>query len=309
MVRWIPAWLSNQLTWVTIDGARSRTVTLKQGVPQGSVLSTLHIDDLAVGAPQVIHFTNDVAEWTQYTDLERVTSRLQKGLDTGTSWSTSWKTELQAQKSECSIFTTNTHEARWRQALYLSRQQIMYRLNPKFLGITYHDRQLTLRVHCRQQNEEASWSVEVPGVNRWGYEKSILRSAYKATGRSTVENAAAAWLPWVSILTMEKLEMFQRYAGRAITRQIKTIPVEAILAEADLQTIATRATQLSTIAMEKFLGMPDTNPRKQIATAEVCQCTKKTNWRKKASEIHTTRNDSGAPATQATNWKSRLRGG
>ena len=47
--------------------------------------------------------------------------------------------------------------------------------------------------------------------------------------------------------------MRQMYAGRVITGQIKKTPVKAILAEADLPTVATRATQLSTIAIEKSL--------------------------------------------------------
>ena len=55
--------------------------------------------------------------------------------------------------------------------------------------------------------------------------------------------------------------------------------------EADLPTAATRATQLSTIAMEKYLRMPDTNPKKQTATAEVRQRLKKTRWRNIASEV------------------------
>ena len=38
-------------------------------------------------------------------------------------------------------------------------------------------------------------------------------------------------------------------------------------ADADLPTVATRASQLSTIAMEKFLRMPDANPGGQLATA------------------------------------------
>ena len=53
MVWRIQARLSNRLIWVTFDGVRSRTMTLKQGVPHGSVLSGLlfYIDDLvsAVG--------------------------------------------------------------------------------------------------------------------------------------------------------------------------------------------------------------------------------------------------------------------
>ena len=88
----------------------------------------------------------------------------------------------------------------------------------------------------------------------------MIRSTYIATGRSTVEYAAAAWLSWVSISAMEKLEMCQRYAGRAITGQIKTTHVEATLAEADLPTVVTRASQLSSIAMEMSFRMPDTNP-------------------------------------------------
>ena len=41
MLRWVQVWLSNRLTWVTFDGEKSKTVILKQGVPQGSVLSPL----------------------------------------------------------------------------------------------------------------------------------------------------------------------------------------------------------------------------------------------------------------------------
>ena len=86
-----------------------------------------------------------------------------------------------------------------------------------------------------------------------GYDKSFLRSTYIATGRSTIEYAAAACLPLVLFSTMAKLKMCQRYAGMAITGQIKMTPVEAILAEAGLPSVTIRVTQLSTIAMEKSL--------------------------------------------------------
>ena len=118
----------------------------------------------------------------------------------------------------------------------------------------------------------------------WGYEKSISRSTYIAMGRLTVEHTTAAWLPWVLNSMMEKLKMCQRYAGRAISGQIMTTHAKKISAQADIPTVATGATQLSTIAMEKSLWMPDTNPRNQIATADVRQPTKKKSLRKKASE-------------------------
>ena len=125
-----------------------------------------------------------------------------------------------------------------------------------------------------------------------------------------------AWLPWALIEMMEKLEMCQMYAERAITGEIKTTPVKVILAEAELQTVATRATQLSTIAIEKSHLMPHTNQRKQITTAEVHQPTKKTSWIKIASDVWRSifgptppERTPGAPITMATNWKPRFRGG
>ena len=87
----------------------------------------------------------------------------------------------------------------------------------------------------------------------WGYEKFTLWPTYIATGKLTVKHAAAAWLPWATHSMMKRLKMCQRYAGRAITGQVKITPVEAISVEADLPTVATRASQLSTIAMEKSL--------------------------------------------------------
>ena len=131
----------------------------------------------------------------------------------------------------------------------------------------------------------------------WGYEKSILRSTYIATGRSNVEYAAAAWLPWVSISTLGKLEMCQRYAGRAITGQMKTTPVEAILEEADLPIVATWATQLSTIAMEKVDG----HSRSPPAHEEDKLDKERQRGREIYLWVHTTRKGFGALATQATN--------
>ena len=97
-----------------------------------------YIVDLAssVGVPQISLFADDVAAWAQVTDLERATSKLQKRHNDEASWSTTWNVVQTAQKSRCSFFTTNTHAARWRPALFLSRQQIKLNPKPKFLGIT-----------------------------------------------------------------------------------------------------------------------------------------------------------------------------
>ena len=91
--------------------------------------------------------------------------------------------------------------------------------------------------------------------------------------------------PWVSPSTMKKLETCQRFAGRVIIGQVKTTLVEAILAEADLPKLATRAIQLSKIAFEKSYRLNPKNPRSAIFNEDVPKRTKKPIWRTQAEMV------------------------
>ena len=84
---------------------------------------------------------------------------------------------------------------------------------------------------------------------------------------------------------MEKLETCQRFAERAITKQVKTTPVEAIFAEANLPKIGTRATQICAIALEKSKRITPKIPRHQIAEQSSRQRMKKPSWRAKAGAV------------------------
>ena len=136
-----------------IDGEKSKTIILKQGVPQVSVLSPLlflfYINDLPNGIAQsnVSLFADDVAVWSQASGLLQAEQSLQTNLNHIPEWSKRWKMELSVQKSECSFFTTSTHEASWRPNLKLSGHTLKYNPLPKFLGVTY-DRQLTFVPHA-----------------------------------------------------------------------------------------------------------------------------------------------------------------
>lgn len=64
-----------------------------------------------------------------------------------------------------------------------------------------------------------------------------------------------------------------------------TTPTEAILAEANLPSIETRATKLSVIALEKSLRCEPSNPRHKTAIKHITQRTKKLSWRTKAKRV------------------------
>ena len=232
-------------------------------------------------------FADEVAVWSQASGLLQAEQSLQTNLNHIAEWNKRWKMELSVQKSECFFFTTNTHEASWCPNLKLSGHALKYNPLPKFLGVTY-DRQLTFAPHATtvggKLRRQAS-ALRCLATADWGYDKQTLRATFIATGRSAVEYAAAAWLPWVSSSTMEKLETCQRFAGRAITGQVKTTPVGAILAEANFPKISTKATQLCAIALEKSKRIAAENPRHQIAEQSCRQRTKKPSWRAKAGAV------------------------
>ena len=70
-----------------------------------------------------------------------------------------------------------------------------------------------------------------------------------------------------------------------VTGKVKTTPVEAILAEANLPKIGMKATQLCAIALEKSKRIAPENPPYQIAEQSSRQRTKKPSWRTKAGAV------------------------
>ena len=134
-----------------------------------------------------------------------------------------------------------------------------------------YDRQLTFGCHTEQvarKVKQRSNAIRRLANTEWGYDKDTLRSTYIATARSAIEYAAPAWIPWIAATNMEKLETSQRHAGRAISGLVKTSPKEAIMMEADLPLIQTRAMQLSIIAYERSLRVSEDNPRRTAANKE-----------------------------------------
>jgi len=179
--------------------------------------------------------------------------------------------------------TANSHEAKWRPSITIEGRPLKYNPTPTFLGIKY-DRQLTFGGHVEEVTKKVkrrAQAIRKLGNTDWGYEKEVLRGTYIAVGRSVIEYAAPAWIPWISKTNLAA----QRYAARAVTGQLKTTPAEAVLIESDLPSIKTRSRQLAISAFDKALRLPEDNPRHGVATREEGIRTKKTDWRDHSGKI------------------------
>ena len=156
-------------------------------------------------------FADDVGVWSQASGLQQAEQSLQTTLNHIAEWSKRWKMEFSVQKSECSFFITSTLEASWRPNLNLSGHAFKYNPIPKFLDVIYN-RQLTFASSAATVGEKMrrqASALKCLATTDWGINERTLRATYIAKGRSSVEYAAAAWLPWVSSSTMEKLETCQ----------------------------------------------------------------------------------------------------
>ena len=84
MVRWLTAFLRTRTAEVMINGTLSKRVRMKQGLPQGSVLSPLlfllFINDIGKDIPEDVQqslFADDAALYYSHTSLYVAQEKLQ----------------------------------------------------------------------------------------------------------------------------------------------------------------------------------------------------------------------------------------
>ena len=119
-IRWLNCFLSDRQSKVRFADATSRSRPMRQGLPQGSVLSpllfVLYVNNLAEILPeeaQVAIFADDVTLLTTHRDKPQAAAGLQSLVDRVAAWSAEWKLTLNPDKCEVCFFSTDTKEANW----------------------------------------------------------------------------------------------------------------------------------------------------------------------------------------------------
>ena len=276
MTRWIAAFLRTRTAEVVINGTRSSRVRMKQGLPQGSVLSPLlfliFINDVTKVIPADVEsplYADDAALYATHENLDIAEERLQVAVSAVEKWSIDNKLDLNVKKSCTFHFSTSTREAKWRPNIQLLGKRMNYgegvkEKNPKFLGVTL-DRTLSFRDHvtdvCTRVVSRCKMLYCLASRN-WGWKKGNLRRIYMTMQRSILDYAAAGWQPWLSKTQFERLEVAQNTCLRAITGQYQNTDVKISRLEADFPSYRTHSNRLIATAFEKGMRLPTEHPRK-----------------------------------------------
>jgi ribonuclease HI len=309
-VQWVSGFLRNRRGAVKWFGSCGRWKGLKQGVPQGAVLSPLlflfFIDAVTEVLPdhvEVSMYADDIAIWSRHQDKLIAAERVEEAVRAVAEWSSAAKLQLNAAKCEVSFFSTDTHEARHVPLVMLGERRLAHNPNPVFLGVCY-DRMLSFGPHVSRVCGRVQATCRVlsaVAARSWGCSRRTLRSLFMALVRGTMDYCGAAWQPWVAQSGVDELERAQNRALRVVSGQLRTTPVEAVRAEVGVPRYADVVEYLAATAWEKARRLPAEHPRAMAAAGNVAHRTRRSSWRVLATKVC---EDSGLAATavSALRW-------
>ena len=321
-IRWLNCFLSDRQAKVRFADATSHFRPMRQGLPQGSVLSPLlfilFINNLAEILPkdaQIALFADDVTLLATNRKKELAVKELQELIDIVVKWSKKWKLNLNADKCEVCFFSTDTREANWSPTLLIDGQALKHETNPRLLGVTL-DRTLCFNKHVENVTKAATNKLKVLSklsYSDWGTDKFQLFRVYQAVVRSRLDYSASAWQPWLSETQMEKLESVQNKCLRAVTGQTRSTPVDALIPEAGTSRYATISKRLTLTSYEKASRLPVGHPRRDLLEDDVGPTrNKRTSWRTEGKALSDLLPDSAhdrdpIPRSTRPPWKEKGR--
>ena len=302
-VKWIAGFLANRLARVRFQDATSKVRVMRQGLPQGAVLSPLlflfFIDNLAneladTGTLNAM-FADDVTALATARTNEEAVRNAQKTVDIVAEWSRQWKLGLNATKSEVAFFSTSKKDAAFEPEIKLRHNEFQllfdegdpftFRKEPRLLGVIL-DRQLCFGPQVKNAVSEAtkkSKMLYALAGSDWGANKKYLRMIYLAFCRSKMMYAASAWQPWLSDTQANHLEVVQNKACRTIAGQYSGSPLESSRIEAGLCTMHTTMKREAVRSGEKAKRMPEGHPRRTAWEASDNRRNRKS-WRSEYNE-------------------------
>ena len=232
MYRWTKSYLHNRRARVLVDGRCGRKVLLRQGVPQGGVLSPtlfiLFMNDLVPELPKGVHaalYADDLVLWSTEEYATTATYRMQQALDMLTAWTNTWCVTINKEKSSATLFTLST-KARGG-PLRLEETPLRYEDQQTYLGVTF-DKRLTWKQHVQSAEAKARRKLNIMrklAGTEWGANENILKNVYQGSVRPHLEYGSSSWMT-AAQSHQQTLQKVQNQALRIITGSMRSTPVE-----------------------------------------------------------------------------------
>ncbi|KAJ3605796.1 hypothetical protein NHX12_027840 [Muraenolepis orangiensis] len=229
MVKFIMEMLSNRSFILrTSDGQRSRLRRLRNGVPQGSVLSPLlfniYIHDLPETTSRQYGYADDLAIMLRRTTWSAVEQGLNQDMGILAAYLRKWRLQLSTGKTVSAAYHLCNREAKRELSVSVDNKRLEHQLAPKYLGVRL-DRTLSYKQHLEEVRAKVTARVSL--IRRlagttWGASARTLRISTQALVFSAAEYCAPVWSRSPHV---KKVDPIINNALRIITGCLKPTPV------------------------------------------------------------------------------------
>ena len=229
MVKFIMETLSNRsFVLQTSDGQRSRLRRLRNGVPQGSVLSpmlfNIYIYDLPGTASRKYGYADDLAIMLRRPTWKALEDGLNQDMDVLVAYLRKWRLQLSTGKTVTAAYHLCNRDAKRELEVYTDHKRLESQQAPKYLGVRL-DRTLTFKQHL--EDVRAKTISRVALIRRlagttWGATAKTLRVSTQALVFSAAEYCAPVWSRSPHT---KKVDVAINNALRIITGCLKPTPI------------------------------------------------------------------------------------
>jgi hypothetical protein len=229
--RWMNCYLRGRQSKVQFRNKTSTSRNVRTGVPQGAVTSPLLFSFYLANLPtppegiSIIQYADDISIYSSgpITDIDVITSRLNKYLDSLLDFLEERELLVSPEKSTVTLFSPDTKDYKIHPQIYLRDQLVPLANTPKLLGVIFDP------LHKFCHHVQSSIDKAKPKINilkclagtDWGQDKETLISTYKSIGRSVLEYGSPIWSPIISPTLWQKLQAVENQGLRIATGCLK----------------------------------------------------------------------------------------
>ena len=243
--RFLFAYLRGRMTYVEFRGSKSKYRKMRQGVPQGGVLSPLLFNMYMSSMPsppdsiKLVTYADDGTALSSGPAIDPICTRLNRYLDTLTEWFSRKNLQISPSKSSATLFTTFSNEMKIQLPIFINGSLVPTIQKPKLLGVTL-DSMFTFKHHAintvnKLQNRNNI--LKALAGTSWGMSKEVLLTTYKAIGQSILNYGCPIWTPALSKTHWENLQTCQNAGLRTALGCVKMTSTDHLHAEAKIMPV------------------------------------------------------------------------